>query len=150
MWTFSILNNCYISETFFVWFRVVLEIRLESYSPRHASVVLWCSIVCAYCKPAYTCTCTSLIGTQLHLTPKLMYIPYDRILHTKQRLLPTMHCFLRTKLWVATLHITAPFQLIVYAYIKITLRGTTLPLYEFVAKQPSRVVFQSFFTTTFL
>ena len=29
-----------LSETFFVWFRVALEIRLESYDPRHALVVL--------------------------------------------------------------------------------------------------------------
>ena len=55
--------------TFFVWFRVALEIWLESYGPRHASVILLCNIVCIYCKP----TSTSLFGTQLRLTTKLMY-----------------------------------------------------------------------------
>ena len=30
------------------------------------------------------------------------------------------------------------FQLIVYAFIKITRRGTTLPLYEFAAWQPKK------------
>ena len=48
-----------LSETFFVWFRVALEIWLESYGLRHASAVLWYSIVCIYCNPIYT----SLFGT---------------------------------------------------------------------------------------
>ena len=67
-----------LSETFFACFRVPLEIWLESWSPRQASVVLW-FIVCLYCKPV----CTSLIGRQLRLTTKLMhlmtayYSPYD-------------------------------------------------------------------------
>ena len=30
------------------------------------------------------------------------------------------------------------FQLIVYAIIKITIRGTTGPVYEFVTKQPKK------------
>ena len=34
------------SETLFVWLRVAWEIRLESYSRRHASVVLWYNIAC--------------------------------------------------------------------------------------------------------
>ena len=58
-----------LSESFFMWFRVALEIQLESYSSRHASVVLWNNIVCIYCKPTYT----SLFGTQLGLT-KLTYL----------------------------------------------------------------------------
>ena len=32
--------------TFLMWFRVALEIRLESYGLRHASLVLWYNIVC--------------------------------------------------------------------------------------------------------
>ena len=36
-----------LSGTFFVCFRVAWEIQLKSYGPRHASVVLWYSIVCA-------------------------------------------------------------------------------------------------------
>ena len=64
-WTTTIL-----SETFFEWFRVALEIKPESYNPRHTSVVLWYDIVCIYCKSVYT----SLFGTQLHLTTKLTYV----------------------------------------------------------------------------
>ena len=76
-WTTAML-----SETFFVWFRVAREIRLGNYSPRHASVVLWYSIVCVDFKPVYT----SPFGMQLRLTTKLMHVPYDCILHTKWRL----------------------------------------------------------------
>ena len=61
-----------LSDTFYVWFRVALGIRLESYiySPRHASVVLWYDIVCVYCKSIYT----SLFDTTLRLTIKLTYL----------------------------------------------------------------------------
>ena len=73
-WTTAIL-----SETLFVSFRVAWEIRLESCSPRHASVVLWynitrisCSLIqhCVYCNPLRT----SLFATQLRLTTKLTYL----------------------------------------------------------------------------
>ena len=30
------------------------------------------------------------------------------------------------------------FQLIVYAFVKITIKGTTVPLYEFATKQPKK------------
>ena len=53
-----------------MWFRVTLGIKLESYGPRHASVVLCYDIVCVYCKFVYT----SLFGTQLSLTTKLTYV----------------------------------------------------------------------------
>ena len=50
-----------LSETFFVWFRVALEIRLESYGPRHASVVHWCSIssytASPYIHRYFVCNC---------------------------------------------------------------------------------------------
>ena len=39
MWTFSISNDCYIIGDIVVCFKVALEIRLESYGPRHATVV---------------------------------------------------------------------------------------------------------------
>ena len=64
-WTTAIL-----SKTLFVWFRAVLEIQLESYSPRHTSVVLWYDIVCVYYKSTYTL----LFGMQLLLTTKLTYL----------------------------------------------------------------------------
>ena len=88
-----------LSETFFVWFRVAIEIWLESCGSRHASVVLWCDIVCVYCKPMYTL----LFGTQLRLTTKLTdlmtayYTPNDG-------LLPTMHRLHWTKLASYTTH----------------------------------------------
>ena len=39
---------------------------------------------------------------------------------------------------VGYLHDTLQVQLIVYAIIKITRRGTTVPLYEFADKQPKK------------
>ena len=53
-------------ETFFVRFRVAWEIWLESYGPRHASVMC----MCVYCKPVHT----SLYGAQVHITTKLTYL----------------------------------------------------------------------------
>ena len=58
------LTTSMLSKTLFVWFRVALEIQLESYGPRHVSVVLWYDVVCVYCKSIHT----SLFGTQLRLT----------------------------------------------------------------------------------
>ena len=69
-----------LSDTFLVWFRVV-EIQLDSYGPRHTSVILWCKLVCISCKPIYTL----LFGAYLHLTIKT-HVSYDSILHTKGRL----------------------------------------------------------------
>ena len=63
------LTTPILLETFFVWFRVALEIQLESYGPRRVSVVLWYDILCAYI--AYY---TSLFGIRLRLTTKLTYL----------------------------------------------------------------------------
>ena len=75
-----------LSETIFVLFRFVLEIQLEIYGPRHASVTLWYDIVCVYCKPPYihrylmwNYTCTCMPDNKTH-------VPYECILHTKRRL----------------------------------------------------------------
>ena len=43
--------------------------------------------------------------------------------------------FYKNKVGEIHVHDTLQFQLIVYAIIKITRRGTTEPLYEFAAKQ---------------
>ena len=59
-----------LSETFHVCVRVAWEIGLESYSTRHASVVLWYNIVCVYCKPVHS----SLFVAQLRMTTKPMYL----------------------------------------------------------------------------
>ena len=68
---FSISNDCYIIGDIFVWFRVAIEIRLESYSPRHASVVLWNDIVLTnHLEPIVY----KYNSTQLHLTTKLTYV----------------------------------------------------------------------------
>ena len=60
-----------LSETFFVWFRVSLEIQPESYGLRRAL-----GIVCYMTLYAYTVSSvyTLLFVTQLHLTTKLMYL----------------------------------------------------------------------------
>ena len=39
---------------------------------------------------------------------------------------------------IGQLHDMLQFQLIIYAIIKITKRGTSIPLYEFAAKQPKK------------
>ena len=64
-WTTAIL-----SETFFVWFSVSWEIRLESYSNRHTLFVLWYNTVCLYCKPVHTL----LFGVQLCVATNLTYL----------------------------------------------------------------------------
>ena len=75
-WKVQVVHECSAYRTtailseIFVWFRVAIQIRLESYSPRHTSVVLWYHIVCIYCKPLYT----SLFGTQRRLTTKLAHL----------------------------------------------------------------------------
>ena len=76
-WKLQVIRTCLayrttavLSETLFVWLRFAIEIWLESYGPRHASVILWYSIVCVYCKPVYT----SLFGAQLRLTTELTYL----------------------------------------------------------------------------
>ena len=56
-------------KTFLERFRVAWESWLESYSPRHTSVVLWYNIVCVYCKSVHL----SRFSVQLCMTTKLMY-----------------------------------------------------------------------------
>ena len=58
VWKLLVVHKCsayrmtaLLSETFLEWFRVACVIRLESYSPRHTSVVLWYNNVCVYRKP---------------------------------------------------------------------------------------------------
>ena len=122
-----------LSETFFVWFRCAREIWLESYGPRHKSVVLWHNIVCVYCKPVIAhiaIWCETIQDNKTH-------VPSDTKRQT-MALLPTMHRFIRTKL-ASNLHIAMSFQSVVYANIKITnIRCTTVLIYELAAKQPKR------------
>ena len=76
-WTTAIL-----SETFFVCIIITLEIRLESYGPRHASVVLRYHIVCVYILQARIYIAIWYRTTLDNKT----HAPYDCILQTKQRL----------------------------------------------------------------
>ena len=99
-WKLQVIYQCpaywmsaLLLESFLVWFRVVWEIWLESYSHRHVSVVLRYNIVCVYCKPFHT----SLFGVQLHMTTQLKQF-YDCTSHQTTALLLMMHCFIRTKL----------------------------------------------------
>ena len=52
-WYSSYRTTALLPVIFLVWFRVACEIRLESYCPRHASIVLWGNIVRVYCKPVH-------------------------------------------------------------------------------------------------
>ena len=49
------------------------EIRLESYGPRHALVILLYNIVCMFCKPVYVYT--SWFSAQLH--DNKTHVPYS-------------------------------------------------------------------------
>ena len=87
-WMFSISNDCYIIGTFFVWFRVALDIRLKGYGPRHArsfsDTPLCACAASPYIHP---------IAIWKATTPdSKAHVIYDCILHTKtMALLPTMH-----------------------------------------------------------
>ena len=88
-WKVQVVRECsahgttaIISEIIFVWFRVTLQIWLESYSPRHASVVLWYHIAYVYILPARIYIVIWFATTPDNKTHAL----YDCILHTKQRL----------------------------------------------------------------
>ena len=71
-----------LSETLLVRFRVAREIRLESYGPRYASIILWHNTVCVYAMQA--CVYIALWCAITHDTET--QVPYDCILHTKRRL----------------------------------------------------------------
>ena len=124
-------------ETFFVWFRVASEILLDSYGPRHTSVVLWYKIVCILQarKLASLYIHRYLICNYIHMTTNSCTLWLDTT-HQTTVLLPTMHLFIWTKLAsYTTVQVTVSFQLIVYINIKITKRYTTILFYVFAAKQ---------------
>ena len=90
-WTTSILL-----ETFFVQFRIALEIHLESYGSRQASVFLQYNIVHAY---------TASLYIHRYLVRNYTWQQNSRTLwmhtcttHQTAALLPTMHRLIRTKL----------------------------------------------------
>ena len=67
------------SETVLLLFRVEWEIWLESYSPRHVSVVFWYNIVYVYCKLVHTL----LFSAHATKHDNKTHLPYDCKLHTK-------------------------------------------------------------------
>ena len=66
------------------------------------------------------------------------HAPYYCILHTKRRLYCQQCIILKEQSCLAKRHVVVSFQLIAYAIVKITTKDTTLPLYEFAAKQPKK------------
>ena len=95
-WTTAIL-----SHTFFAWFRVALEMPLEIYGQRHASVVLWYD-TCAHTASLYIHR--YLVRSYIwQLNSPTLWL-HTRTTHQVVALLPTMHHFIRTKLASYTTH----------------------------------------------
>ena len=115
-----------LSKTFLVWFTLAREIQLESYGPRYASVGVHVLQVCIYITIWYATTLTTKLTYLMtaYYTSSDGFTAYDE-------------SFFKTKLASYTTHCRL-FQLIIYAFIKMTIRGTTLLLYEFGAKQPKK------------
>ena len=103
-WTTAILP-----ETFFVWFRVTLEIKLESYmyGLRHASVVLiWhCVHILQVCTHVYTVHvhCYSVHNYACQQNSRTLWL-HKCTTHQTVALLLTMHRFIRTKLAIYMTH----------------------------------------------
>ena len=87
--------------------------------------------VCVFIAIWYATTCTPDNKT---------HAPYDciHVLHTKRRLYCLQCIVLEEQSWLATLHVALSIKFIVYAILKITRKGTTVPLYEFAARQPKK------------
>ena len=70
MWTFSISNDYCIIRGIFVWFRVALEIRLESYGPSYCDVYT-----------AYTVRVTAMYILQAHIYIANCYVttPHNKL-----------------------------------------------------------------------
>ena len=76
-WTTAILL-----DTFFVWFRVAWEIRLESYGLRHAAFIPSSVQHCVRILQSHTYIAISYATTPENKT----HVPYDCIVHTKRQL----------------------------------------------------------------
>ena len=76
---------------------------------------------------------------QLRLKTKLTYLNYGYNYAPNDGFTANNASFYNNKVgYIATLHIAVSFQLIVYAIVKINIKDTTAPLYEFAAKQPKK------------
>ena len=100
--SFKYWTTAIVSEKFFVWFRVALEIKLDSYHPRYASVILWYTALYVY---------TASLYIHRYLVRNYAWQQNSRTwwLHactTRQTVasLPTIYRFIRTKLASYTTH----------------------------------------------
>ena len=113
------LTTALQSMTLLVWFRIAMEIRLESYGPRLMSIVLWCNLVFVL----LACTYIAIWCATMHNNKTHVHVPYDYIFLTqKTALLPKMHRFIKTKLASYTTHCSVFSINLVYANIGITKR----------------------------
>ena len=120
-------------DKFFVGFRVALEIRLETYGPRHISVVLWYNTVCVHCKPVLY---TLLFGRQLRLKTKLTY--FMTAYYTPNNNFTANNAsFYHNKVRYLVYTLQCPFNWSCTLSLKL-LWGTTVPLYKFTAQQPKK------------
>ena len=134
MWKFGILNDCYIIRQILCAVQgytrnTTGELRSET----HVGRSLIYNIVCVYCKSVYT----SPFGMQLDLTTKFMYLMIACMYYTPNGGF-TANDTLFYKNKVGQQYNTLQFQLIAYAITKITISGTTVPLYEFAAEQAEK------------
>ena len=100
-----------LSEKIFVWFTVTLEIQLESYGLRLASVVFWYTTLYAY---------TSSLYIHRYLVRNYAWQQKSRtlwLLRAKGGFIAKDASFYHNK--VAQLHDMLQFQLIVYAIIRL-------------------------------
>ena len=77
-------TSALVLKTFPLQIRVALEIQLESYGPRHISVILWYNITCVYCKPIHTSLfwCATMHDNKTH-------VPYVNLRQQNSRTLCT-------------------------------------------------------------
>ena len=108
IWTFDISNDCYIiGDILCVVYSCMRDLIGELCPPTHIGHSLIQHCVCVY--PASPCihVPTSLLGVQLCNRTKLTYSTCTLSLHTTPQtkaLLPTMDCFIRTRLASYTTH----------------------------------------------
>ena len=94
---FTYQTTALLSEIFLTWFRIVWQIWLESYSCWHALRSFSGATLCAY---------TARLYVHVYMYIASWCITMDdnnktHILHQTMALLPTMHCFIRTKCYIA-------------------------------------------------
>ena len=102
------IERLLFSETFSVLFRFAIDIQCLT---RHC--------VCKVQAPIYIAIWYAT------MPDNKTHVPYKRIHHTKWWLYCQRCIVLYEQSWLATLHVPLSFRLIIYAIIKITIKGTT-------------------------